>query len=87
MVHKHFSNVSIYPNPADKTAFLQFGDRFGNDVSVKISDIFGRIVYNKILTNVANSKVTLDVSHYAAGIYNISVNDKNGRETLRLVKK
>ena len=87
MVHKHFSNVSIYPNPADKIAFLQFGDRFGNDVSVKISDIFGRIVYNKILTNVVNSKVTLDVSHYAAGIYNISVNDKNGRETLRLVKK
>ena len=73
--------------PADKTAYLQFGDGFKNDVSVKISDVFGRVVYNKILTNVSNSKVILDVSNYAAGVYQINVNDKNSREILQNNKK
>jgi extracellular elastinolytic metalloproteinase len=88
MIHKHLPmKVSIYPNPADKTAYLQFGDGFKNDVSVKISDVFGRVVCNKILTNVSNRRVTLDVSDYAAGVYEINVNDKNNSEVLRIIKK
>ena len=70
-------NVSVFPNPADKATYLQFGDGFTNDVSVKISDVFGRIMYNKTLHNVSNSRVALDVSNYAAGVYEVNVNDKD----------
>jgi hypothetical protein len=45
------------------------------------------VVYNKILSNVSNSRVALNVSNYAAGVYEINVNDKNTNEVLRIIKK
>ena len=46
IIRKHLPmNVSIYPNPSQSIAYLQFGDGFKNDVSVKITDVYGRIVY------------------------------------------
>ena len=56
-------------------------------MTVKISDAFGRVLYNKILNNVSNSRVALDLSNYAAGVYEINVNDKNNNEVLRIIKK
>jgi Secretion system C-terminal sorting domain len=88
MIRKHLPmNVSVYPNPVDKAAYLQFGDGFKNGVTVKISDVFGRVVYNKMLTNVSNSRIALDVSNYAAGVYEINIDDKNTNEVLRIIKK
>ncbi|MEP6947662.1 MAG: M36 family metallopeptidase [Ginsengibacter sp.] len=88
IIRKHLPmNVSIYPNPAGKVAYLQFGDGFKNDAAVKISDVFGRVVYNKTLHNVSNSRVALDVSNYAAGVYEINVNDTNNNAVLRIIKK
>jgi extracellular elastinolytic metalloproteinase len=88
IIRKHLPlNVSIYPNPASNVAYLQFGDGFKNDVSVKISDVFGRVVYNRTLHNVSNSRVALDISNYAAGVYEINVKDPNNNEVLRIIKE
>lgn len=87
-IHKNLPfNVTVYPNPADKIAYLQFGSGFNNEVIVKISDVFGRIIYNKVLKNVSNTNVELNISNYSAGLYQINVSDKNNRVILRVMKK
>ncbi len=68
-------------------AYLQFGDGFKNDVSVKISDVYGRVVYDKTFSNVSNRRVAFDVSNYAAGVYEINVNDANNNRILRIIKR
>jgi extracellular elastinolytic metalloproteinase len=80
-------NVTAFPNPADKNVNLQFGDGFKDAVQVKIIDVYGRIVYTKAFTNVANTKVVLDISKYSAGVYQVSVEDSNNKEVMRIIKK
>jgi extracellular elastinolytic metalloproteinase len=80
-------NVSVYPNPAEKEVYLQFGDGFKTDVQVKVIDIYGRTLLSKSFSNVTNSKVTLDLSKYAAGVYQVVVDDSINREVMRVVKK
>ena len=87
-IHKSLSmNVSVYPNPADRIAFIQFGNGFDNEVTIKISDVFGRIMYNKTLKNISNSNVGLNISNFAAGLYQIDINSKNNHTVLKIIKK
>jgi extracellular elastinolytic metalloproteinase len=88
IIHKQSAlPVTIYPNPAGKVAYLQFGAGFTNDVSVRITDVYGRIVYNRVLHGVSNSQVPLDISTYAAGMYQVNIKDNNTRAALRIIKE
>jgi extracellular elastinolytic metalloproteinase len=88
MIHKSLSmNVSVYPNPADKRAYLQFGSGFNKQVSIKISDVFGRTMFNKTFNNVSNSNVELNISNFASGLYQINIDDKTHQATVRIIKK
>ncbi|MEO8764075.1 MAG: M36 family metallopeptidase [Ginsengibacter sp.] len=88
IVHKRsLMNVAVYPNPAHNAAYLQFGDGFANKVVVKIYDVFGRVVYKKLWSDISNTRVALDISNYAAGVYEINVADKENIRIVRLIKK
>lgn len=88
IIRKHTGmNVSVYPNPADKEAYIQFGDGFKTDVQIKIIDIYGRTLFAKTMNNVSNSKVSLDLSKYAAGVYQVVVDSDNNKQVIRVVKK
>jgi len=87
MVQQHLARkISIYPNPAKTTVSLQCGEGFENIVTLKIADIFGRVVYTKVFNNISNSRVVVDVSTYAAGMYTLRVDDKTGREVFKIIK-
>ena len=80
-------NVIVYPNPVDKNVSVQFGTGFDNNVVVKIIDITGRTMYNKTLSNLSNTKLSIDMSAYSAGVYELSVGNVNNKQVMKIIKK
>jgi extracellular elastinolytic metalloproteinase len=80
-------NVMIYPNPADRDIFVQFGEGFQSETQVKIMDMYGRVLYSKTLNNISNTKMSLDLSKYSSGVYEISVENNSNKQVMKVVKR
>ena len=65
--------VSIYPNPVRNELKVNMGG-YTEPVSVMVTDIFGRRVMNKTFAITSN----INTNKLAAGIYFVSILDKNG---------
>jgi uncharacterized repeat protein (TIGR01451 family) len=58
----------IYPNPNNGTFTLELNNK--EKVSIQLIDITGNIVLSQ---TIENGKGTIDASHLAAGVYNVSI--------------
>ena len=80
------SASSIYPNPATGAATISYNSVSGNEVAISISDMNGRSI--KTLNQSVNagiSKVSLDISGYAAGIYVVKITDGENTTMQKLI--
>ncbi|MFD0962510.1 M20/M25/M40 family metallo-hydrolase [Pseudofulvibacter geojedonensis] len=66
-----FSNLDVYPIPADKKITVYFGKTV-NEVRVSIFDINGKTVFNKFYSNIENSK-TINTEKLQSGIYVMTI--------------
>ena len=80
------ANLLLYPNPANSQVTLRAIDNvFGNQVTVFVTDITGRIIMKSEKTlNGAGSEIQLNTSHLTNGIYFVNVLGQDGK---RAVKK
>ena len=65
--------LSIYPNPVRNELKVNMGGNL-ETVSVSVTDMFGRRMLNKTFTSAS----TINTSKFAAGVYMVTVTDKNG---------
>lgn len=77
---------SVYPNPSNEIVNLIFQSNITSDVSVEITDVIGRIVYDKKY-NSFNGRVEniIDVSAFKKGVYLLSLRNSKGIVTKKLV--
>jgi len=62
--------ISLYPNPANETATLEYGNTFSGTGTIQLLDVQGRILYQeKIVFQNANGKTLLNIAHLPGGIY------------------
>jgi len=82
MTQQQLGNVTLFPVPANNSLNIDFGNsNFAGDVSVKIYDMVGREITNKIFTvNGKNQISTLDISDLMKGYYFVSISSSNGVE-------
>lgn len=75
-------DIDVHPNPANTTVVVS--GLKGNE-SVTVTDMTGKQVFS---ASVSGSELNIDLSHFAEGVYNISVYDTNGQMLLnrKLVK-
>jgi hypothetical protein len=78
------SRVSIYPNPAESTLFLE---GFANNSSYRITDVRGREVISTMAVPAESTPISINISDLVQGIYFLQLTDDNGIETIRFVKK
>jgi len=81
------NTVTIAPNPASSTVNISLSNYTGN-VTIQLSDMEGkRLREKKVQASMAKlNQTTLDVSHYANGVYFITVfDDKGNVQTEKLV--
>lgn len=79
-------HLTIYPNPAEKHAFLDIdGDRFG-EVKLAVFDLYGKKIKSYRVPNEGRRKVSLNVRDLKEGTYLIRIeSQKQGAISKRLV--
>jgi len=84
------SLTSLYPNPVNASATLQFNATQNTNVDVTIIDISGKQV-NNFSTNVnsGNNKIAIGTSDLANGYYMLNISSKDGgfTKTIRFAKQ
>ena len=73
--------TNIFPNPATESIYIS--NLREENTTIKIYDIKGRLV----LENKISDKSYLDVSQLSKGIYQLSLEGDNWKETRKLIKK
>ena len=81
-------SIQIVPVPATDFINIYSSNRFAENEKVELNvyDLTGRLIEQKMVLPNENS-ITLDVEHFAAGVYLISLNDGNTIATEKFVKK
>jgi hypothetical protein len=71
------SDIIIYPNPLEtgETATIEFKSYTVTDFKLKISDIFGRKIFEKNFQNMydVSSKIPIKSSNLAVGVYIVNI--------------
>ncbi len=73
----YINELKIIPNPTNGYAQLVFSGLIGNDFTVEIIDVLGRIVLSKSIGNVTNT-CQLQLSGFENGLYSIKLSDRSG---------
>jgi hypothetical protein len=78
----------LFPNPAKDKVSLNLKGFIGQNADLTITNQLGQVVHTQQLTDVQTSRMTLDVSDFATGIYGVSVLTEGGElETVKLIVK
>ncbi len=82
------SSITLLPNPAKNTVWLQIQQTTNEKISISVSDISGKILLQLNPTVTSGTTVyPLQVSQLAAGVYFVTIKGNNKNETLKLVKE
>ena len=78
-----FSDITVYPNPvADK---LRIRNDAGRKLSIRLTDMFGRIVFEKTIQDLHEE---ISTSSFSPGNYILIITDLNKKQTVsrKLIK-
>ena len=85
LVIENATTLSLYPNPASAFSMLSIEKMSGNAM-VTVSDLQGRIL-NSFAVNTTADPVRIETANYVPGLYFVTVEDANSRQTVKLSVK
>ncbi|MBI5540127.1 MAG: T9SS type A sorting domain-containing protein [Bacteroidia bacterium] len=77
--------VNVYPNPAKTNTSIEISGVISNELTIEVSDILGRPVYQNSFNNTKQTKINLNLSGFEKGIYFIKVNANNSSKIIKLI--
>ena len=77
----------IYPNPMDVFVMLSKSSELSSNATVRIFSATGSMVICQDLQAAAGGEFMLKVSHLAAGVYFLELDENNQKLVFKLVKK
>ncbi len=82
-------SLVLFPNPVNDKATLVLPSGFAGEVEVNIYDMLGHLVYSKPAFNYGSgeNRIHFDVSGFSSGVYLVSVESKDLRQSLKLFVK
>lgn len=80
---KNLHAVSAFPNPVNDNLTLELGAIF-EQVQVSLSSASGQILYTQQTTNA--SMLQIPMSHFAEGVYLLTIQNSNASKTIRVIK-
>lgn len=75
----------VYPNPVTDRVWIEPGQSFSGTVKAQISDLQGRMIYQRILDFAGHRQTEMNIQHLPAGFYFIRLSDGNVFITEKLV--
>jgi hypothetical protein len=84
------AHIFISPNPATNVCYIDFENVRSTELSLKIMNVEGQIVFNKtIATNTNNQTLPINISDFAKGIYfaQIKSSDYSANKIVKFIKQ
>jgi hypothetical protein len=75
-------SVNVYPNPTNGEFVIELAN--GLTKSINVTDVTGRIILSETSDL---DKSTLNLTHFANGVYYVKIKSGNGAEVIRVVKQ
>jgi hypothetical protein len=80
------ANLSVYPNPNNGSFAVKVNILTPGSVSLKLTDMLGRVVYDKALSNQTGEVMdNINVAGLAKNVYTLEVTTDKGRATQKVV--
>ncbi|WMX13840.1 T9SS type A sorting domain-containing protein [Aureispira sp. CCB-E] len=79
------NSLSVFPNPARTTVFVDLDMQVANDVSIRIVNVTGQTVLEKNLGNIQSERVELNTTELAKGVYMMNFNIGAEMTTTKLI--
>jgi hypothetical protein len=75
----------LYPNPSQDFINLEIDSELNESITktIIISDISGKVIYEKTINN---NSLTIDITTFKSGNYNLSLQTQESRKNWRIVK-
>jgi hypothetical protein len=82
------SKIKLYPNPTNSILYSDFEYNEGQNLSINIYNIFGKLVFTTQLSDVKKIILPINMSSFESGVYTMNVcNDKiNSNYKILLIK-
>lgn len=81
------TNLSLFPNPANQFAILNYESNLVTELNVTISDITGKEIQNQSTqTSVGNNTLKLNIEALESGVYFVSISDGKNSKNIKLIK-
>jgi len=78
-------DFKIYPNPNNGNFNIQFDSQSGNEIKVGVHDIRGRQIFNQSFENTGLFNQNLELNDIQSGVYMVTVQDGDKKETRKIV--
>jgi hypothetical protein len=80
------TNFSVYPNPASNDLFIDLKlANVAKSISIKLTDVTGRIVREQSAINVQNETVKINVAQLPSGVYLTKIETPEGSTTKKII--
>ena len=77
----------MFPNPVVGVAFLRWSELKDGNFNVRVTDLQGRLVLQKLFRALPENEYTIDVSSLPSGIYFCSLIRENQTRSIKFIKK
>ena len=86
---KFENSISLYPNPANNEARIQFSSVENADISISIYDTLGKLILKSEsnVINQGNSEIAINTQNLNNGLYFLKVTSGNNEANLKLIVK
>lgn len=82
------TELKVYPNPAKDKLVVSFAMQNTSRAELRITDVSGKIVYNKIVSNQRNGITDINISSLSKGMYYVMlIIDNNSIQRARFLKQ
>lgn len=78
-------DFKIYPNPNNGNFNVQFDSQSGNQIKVGVYDIRGRQIFDQTFENTGLFSQNLELNDAQSGVYMVTVQDGDKKETRKIV--
>lgn len=84
-INANLNDLSLYPNPGEGKVSLLSKQALQNKLTVKVYDLFGKLIDDRIIVNPNQNGLDLDLSNENSGIYFISVESEGSKKVFKYI--